>query len=703
MKRREKILSITGLFLALVMIAGLGATLLSSTRAVPGDPIAGQASRLYPESLEDSDSTLMGQMSQTGGTPLSAEVDTQQPDEPQEPDKSQEPDKPQQPDQPQEPDNPQQPDKPQEPDNPQQPDTPQEPDQPQNPDDPGGGKDPSDDNGGKDDSGNTGGNTGGDDGNGGQTGGDGEDGKDDDTPRIYTDLRTQTIRKKDLPDGKLSFVAYPLGKGENLYVRVRLMNKTYTGNGHLLTSSDGQNYQTQLDLNTENTFVLSLYDGSTFLGSVQYRVSYYADLASEDEPDVGEGPPSIMAWLNSTQLGSSPIEVKGDGELTVRVTSHPDLGAKPIYSDQIEVTLDGKTVEKFSGDREPEYKLYFAPPQRGDVATHIIRVRAWDGQGNSAMRTYTVTYHQISEGDDAGTVTVVLDATTVGIGILDSGEVDIKEGDTVATAVLQFLRDYGYEADYAGNAESNFYLRRIISGDMAYNAEVPEHLWTLIQRDGITTNSNYDRDSLGEFDFTQGAGWMYSIGGMLFPGRGMSDYKASDGLTIYLRFTLAYGKDVGGYESAGGSYGSLSSYCGLWVNGSYQPLSHDMEEVERVEPTETEDGYVRYVCSKCHEESEEVLPATGETEPEQPNPEQPEKPDPGNTDNPDTPTPGGEDKPNPGGTDDKDPSAPGTTEPDDKDPDKPGTGGSESDGTGTDDTDPGQGGSDTDTETDTVA
>ena len=108
------------------------------------------------------------------------------------------------------------------------------------------------------------------------------------------------------------------------------------------------------------------------------------------------------------------------------------------------------------------------------------------------------------------------------------------------------------------------------------------------------------------------------------------------------------GKDVGGYESAGGSYGSLSSYCGLWVNGSYQPLSHDFEEAERVEPTETEDGYVRYVCSKCHEESEEVLPATGKTDPEQPDPEQPEQPDPGNTDNPDTPDPGGGDKPNPG-------------------------------------------------------
>lgn len=43
----------------------------------------------------------------------------------------------------------------------------------------------------------------------------------------------------------------------------------------------------------------------------------------------------------------------------------------------------------------------------------------------------------------------------------------------------------------------NFYLRRISRGDIAYRANVPEHLWELILRDGITTNDNYDRDSIG--------------------------------------------------------------------------------------------------------------------------------------------------------------------------------------------------------------
>ena len=48
----------------------------------------------------------------------------------------------------------------------------------------------------------------------------------------------------------------------------------------------------------------------------------------------------------------------------------------------------------------------------------------------------------------------------------------------------------------------NFYLRRISRGDIAYRANVPEHLWELILRDGITTNDNYDRDSIGEFDLS---------------------------------------------------------------------------------------------------------------------------------------------------------------------------------------------------------
>ena len=65
---------------------------------------------------------------------------------------------------------------------------------------------------------------------------------------------------------------------------------------------------------------------------------------------------------------------------------------------------------------------------------------------------------------------------------------------------------------------------------------------------------------------------MYSINGTLYEGTGMSGYKVRNGITIYVRFTLSYGKDIGGYDSTGGGYGSLSSYCGLWINGSYQAL-----------------------------------------------------------------------------------------------------------------------------------
>ena len=82
-----------------------------------------------------------------------------------------------------------------------------------------------------------------------------------------------------------------------------------------------------------------------------------------------------------------------------------------------------------------------------------------------------------------------------------------------------------------------------------------------------------------------------------------------------MRFTLSYGKDIGGYDSTGGGYGSLSSYCGLWINGGYQALGHDFVETDRLEPTETEDGYIHYRCSKCHEEKTDILPATGGTEP----------------------------------------------------------------------------------------
>lgn len=604
MKKHSGLYSAVSILLVIVLMAGISLSLLSSGRTRPDNPISTQPDRLQAESLQGSGSTG----GQSSGKDNTENTDTaQDPSEPQKPDEQQKPDEPQNPNEPQKPNETQKPDEPQKPD-----DTKPDPSGPTDPtDNPGkgdqGGSKSDDNKGGSEDSGDHGDGTGGDDGDHGGSGGDhGSGGEEDDTPRIYTTLKTQQLTKAELPDGKLTFVAYPLGKGD-LHIRVRLKNETNSGNGLLLTSQNNQDYEAQLDFNADNLFVLSLYDGETFLGLVQYRVGYYANLADDTHPTMGDYPPSIVTNLDGASLDMTSQTFP----LTVIARANAELGAGVIYSNQIRVTLDGKTVEKSYGDSQPTYELYFEPPQLGDEETHIIRVLAWDGNGNSTMKVYTVTYHQISEGDPAGSVDVVLDATTIGLGILDTGTLDIVEGETAASVLLRFLQERGYEPDYQGSATMNFYLRRISRGDIAYRANVPEHLWELILRDGITTNDNYDRDSIGEFDYTQGSGWMYSINGTLYEGTGMSGYKVRNGITIYVRFTLSYGKDIGGYDSTGGGYGSLSSYCGLWINGGYQALGHDFVETDRLEPTETEDGYIHYRCSKCHEEKTDILPATG--------------------------------------------------------------------------------------------
>lgn len=617
MKKHSGLYSAVSILLVIVLMAGISLSLLSSGRTRPDNPISTQPDRLQAESLQGSGSTG----GQSSGKDNTENTDTaQDPSEPQKPDEQQKPDEPQNPNEPQKPNETQKPDEPQKPD-----DTKPDPSGPTDPtDNPGkgdqGGSKSDDNKGGSEDSGDHGDGTGGDDGDHGGSGGDhGSGGEEDDTPRIYTTLKTQQLTKAELPDGKLTFVAYPLGKGD-LHIRVRLKNETNSGNGLLLTSQNNQDYEAQLDFNADNLFVLSLYDGETFLGLVQYRVGYYANLADDTHPTMGDYPPSIVTNLDGASLDMSSQTFP----LTVIARANAELGAGVIYSNQIRVMLDGKTVEKSYGDSQPTYELYFEPPQLGDEETHIIRVLAWDGNGNSTMKVYTVTYHQISEGDPAGSVDVVLDATTIGLGILDTGTLDIVEGETAASVLLRFLQERGYEPDYQGSATMNFYLRRISRGDIAYRANVPEHLWELILRDGITTNDNYDRDSIGEFDYTQGSGWMYSINGTLYEGTGMSGYKVRNGITIYVRFTLSYGKDIGGYDSTGGGYGSLSSYCGLWINGGYQALGHDFVETDRLEPTETEDGYIHYRCSKCHEEKTDILPATGGgTEPIEPAPTEP--------------------------------------------------------------------------------
>ena len=128
----------------------------------------------------------------------------------------------------------------------------------------------------------------------------------------------------------------------------------------------------------------------------------------------------------------------------------------------------------------------------------------------------------------------------------------------------------------------------------------------------------------------------------------MSGWTLNGGETISLRFTLAYGKDLGLTQEG---KGALTSYCAAWVNGGITELGHNYTETSRVEPTGVADGYIEYTCTKCGETRLDVIPATGtptptptETPGETPVPE--ETPAPEETPVPEeTPTP--EATPNP--------------------------------------------------------
>ena len=83
---------------------------------------------------------------------------------------------------------------------------------------------------------------------------------------------------------------------------------------------------------------------------------------------------------------------------------------------------------------------------------------------------------------------------------------------------------------------------------------------------------------------------MYSIGGATYyPGTPMSGYYLKDGDTLTLRYTLAYGWDVGTGESG---YGNTVGYCITCLNGSWS-VHHSYETVT------AEDGTTKYVCHSC--------------------------------------------------------------------------------------------------------
>ncbi len=226
------------------------------------------------------------------------------------------------------------------------------------------------------------------------------------------------------------------------------------------------------------------------------------------------------------------------------------------------VTLNGTNVNSTWDDAEKtSFTLNFTQSEN----TVVIVASA---NGNTVSKKYSILYE---EGPT--TFTFSVDAFSIGCGYLieptqivvddefvadmtgffeypDCDVETFKEEYLNAAHILLYtLNQYGYDYDYTGTPASGFYLSIIKGFENSNN--IPDELKEKLEKNGFDTEGTpFANDELGEFDYTFGSGWMYSVNGV-FPNVGFADYYIQDGDVLRVQFTLAYGADIGGSSSMG--------------------------------------------------------------------------------------------------------------------------------------------------------
>ena len=378
----------------------------------------------------------------------------------------------------------------------------------------------------------------------------------------------------------------------------------------------------------ENTFTVTAEDEEgntyTFVINVPYKhrgketVVIDTNLADGDE--ITNDAPFVLtveAWSEDSE-GNVVSRIRATGSDT-----------------KLQVWLDGKlyTTTEFSGYKQ-QYTMTAENPEEGDSNEHIITIYAEDEYGNSGTKEIRLTGKRSEKGQVKGTAQIYIDMTVIGLGVSGPVEYEILNEEPISYVVAKAV--WGYDAGsvfgtakesfgwapgrYSGTLDIGFYLRSLSDGsDMTGRAQalsgfgwsdlggsreeilsaIDERfgrgsglatLWRCIYLNGITLAPVSDNGSIGEFDFTGGSGWVYSIGGGdFYPGKSMSEYWLEDGDILTLRYTLAHGWDVGNGQK---NNGYAVGYCVSAMNGEFT-VSHNFQ------PVEQEDGAVKYICSCC--------------------------------------------------------------------------------------------------------
>ncbi len=339
--------------------------------------------------------------------------------------------------------------------------------------------------------------------------------------------------------------------GREAITNVRVSDST--GATSLTQESDGW-YTVQMGREDRKLYI----DYKDSLGQLKtYKYQLHFQRGAEDTPEDRQPTISPEIEMDGTIIGLTDGLTLKNPDIILLVDGHSYTG-KQLYSSNYTVSVNGMVVPapvSQSGSKFG-YSTYLS-----NEGANTITITATDADGYSATRSWTVYY----ENGDI-TVTVSVEATTVGLGYLvPPTEVTVPGGTDAWSIVEKVLTENGY-----GISGSGSYLSAIQRSGICSGFFIDSELMELIMADGMDENGAgldpqpYSMDSLGEFDFYRWSGWMYSYNGS-YPGYGMNVCKPQDGSVIRVRYTLALGKDIGGFTSASGSYGvSSGNYYKEW-------------------------------------------------------------------------------------------------------------------------------------------
>lgn len=341
--------------------------------------------------------------------------------------------------------------------------------------------------------------------------------------------------------------------GREAITNVRVSDST--GTFSLTQDSDGRY---TVDMGREDRMLYIDYKDSTGR-SKTYKYLLHFQRGAEDTPE--DRQPTIIAQVEAdgTVIGLTNGLTMKTPDLIVLVDGRSCNGQQ-LYANNYTVSVNGTVVS--APISQSGYQFGYTAYLSNEGA-NTITITATDGDGYSATRSWTVYYE-----NGTVTVTVSVEATTVGLGYLVAPtEVTVPGGTDAWTVVQQVLTENGYTVSVSGS-----YLSAIQRSGICSGFFIDPELMELIMADGMDENGAgldpqpFSMDSLGEFDFYRWSGWMYSYNGS-YPGYGMNVCKPQDGSVIRVRYTLALGKDIGGFTSASanGNHGvSSGNYYKEW-------------------------------------------------------------------------------------------------------------------------------------------